>query len=53
MKQNFLTITFSWKILEKKKEFLEKGPFRKLAKTIFSIKDINLIFHTEFLDIKA
>ena len=34
-------------------EFLEIGPFRKLAKTFFSIKDINLIFHTDFLDIKA
>ena len=48
-----MTITFSWKILEKKIEFLEIGPFRKLAKTFFSIKDINLIFHTDFLDIKA
>ena len=26
---------------EKKKEFLEIGPFRNLAKTFFSIKDIN------------
>ena len=37
---------------EKKKEFLEIGPFRKLAKTFFSIKDINWIFYTNFLYIK-
>ena len=48
-----MTIAFFGKILEKKIEFLEIGPFRKLAKTFFSIKDINLIFHTDFLDIKA
>ena len=47
-----MTIAFSGKILEKKKEFLEIGPFRKLAKTFFSIKDINWIFYTNFLYIK-
>ena len=33
-------------------EFLEIGPFRKLAKH-FLIKDIILIFYTNFLYIKA
>ena len=35
MKQKFMTITFSGKILEKKIEYLEIEPFRKLAKTFF------------------
>ena len=35
------------------KRFLEIGPFRKLAKTFFYIKDINWIFYTNFLYIKA
>ena len=30
-----------WKIMETKIEFLEIGPFRKIAKTFFSIEDIN------------
>ena len=47
-----MTITFSWEIFEKKKK-LEIGPFKKLAKAFFSMKDINLIFYTNFLDIKA
>ena len=48
MKQKFMTITFSWKILDKKIDFLEIAPFRKLAKTFFSIKDINWIFLYKF-----
>ena len=38
---------------EKNIDFLEIGPFKKLAKAFFSMKDINLIFYTNFLDIKA
>ena len=38
MKQQFMTITFSWKILEKKIEFLEIGPLKKMAKAIFLLK---------------
>ena len=45
---NFIIEDFREKI-----EFLEIGPFRKMAKTFFSIKDINKIFHTIFLHIKA
>ena len=36
---NFFVEDFREKI-----EFLEIGPFRKMAKTFFSIKDINRIF---------
>ena len=106
MKQKFINIIFSWQIIEKKIDFLEIRPFRKLAKTfsykryqfdflhkfsiykspifqieiksfktfffsgifqksdsenynfihltkLFFIKDINLIFYTNFHDIKA
>ena len=41
MRIKIMTITLLLKILEKKIEFLEIGPFRKMAKTFFSIKDIN------------
>ena len=44
---------FFRKDFREKIEFLELGPFRKLAKTFFSIKDINWIFYTNFLYIKA
>ena len=44
MKHTFINIIFSWEILEKKIEFLEIGPFRKLAKT-FSYK----IYQFDFL----
>ena len=52
MKQKFMTITFSWKILDKKIEFLEIGPFRKLAKT-FSYKRYQFDFYTNVVGIKA
>ena len=48
-----MTITLLLKILEIKKEFLEIGPFRKLAKTFFSIKDINWSFYTDFFSYKS
>ena len=38
---------------EKKIELLEIGPFRKMAKTLFCIEVINLIFCTNFHDIKG
>ena len=45
---------FFWEdFREKKIEFLGIGPFRKLAETFFSIKDINWIFYTNFLYINA
>ena len=53
MRIKIMTITLLLKILEIKKEFLEIGPFRKLAKTFFSIKDINWSFYTDFFHIKA
>ena len=53
MRIKIMTITLLLKILEIKKEFLEIGPFRKRAKTLFSIKDINWNFYTNFLDINA
>ena len=53
MRIKIMTITLLMKILEIKKEFLEIGPFRKMAKTFFSIKDIIWSFYTNFLDINA
>ena len=47
MKQKFINIIFSWQILEKKVEFLEIGPFRKLAKT-FSYKRYQFDFLHKF-----
>ena len=47
MKQKFINIIFSWQILEKKIEFLEIGPFRKLAKT-FSYKRYQFDFLHKF-----
>ena len=47
-KQKNMTITFSWKILEKKIEFLEIGPFRKLAKTFFFYHRYQLDFLYKF-----
>ena len=41
MRIKLMTITLLLKIFEKKIDFLEIGPFRKMAKTFFSIKDIN------------
>ena len=52
MKQKKYDPNFFLEYLKGKIEILEIGPFRKLA-IFFSIKDINLIFHTDFLDIKA
>ena len=64
MKQKIMTITFSWKILEKKIDFLEIGPFRKLGKTFFLSKisigflhkfslDSSLIFQIETKSLKT
>jgi len=53
MRIKIMTITLLLKILEINKEFSEIGPFRKMAKTFFSIKYINWSFYTNFLDINA
>ena len=45
---NFIIEDFREKI-----EILEIGPFRKMCKTFFSIKDINQIFYTIFHHLKA
>ena len=60
MRIKIMTITLLLKILEKI-EFLEIGPFRKMAKTIFSSKDFlhyfssykNLIFQKEMKSFKT
>ena len=46
-----MTITLLLKILEKKIEFLEIGPFRKMAKTFFLSK-ISIRFFTQFFYIQ-
>ena len=53
MKQKFMTIAFSWKILDKKIEFLEIGPFRKLAKTFFFYQRYQLDFSHNFSSYKS
>ena len=47
-----MTITLILKILEIKIELLEIGPIRKMAKKNI-IEEINSIFYTNLLDIKA
>ena len=48
-----MTITFSWKILDKKIDFLEIEPFRKMAKTFFFYQRYQLDFSHNFSSYKS